>query len=262
MNSSLTTLPWLTVNANSVSDYPDAINQIYKCEFGGMLIKQVFSLNGIVEVKHQVELRKDALVPESYGGTLGTNIVANGNDRSQYFKDTVAFRHELRHIFPTGYEKTIEVVLSQMSGGRTVKLLEEDMNAYTPVKIRFVHPKTQGITVHRANQFISLAGFDYLQKTVKLEDSVALVIMIEEAERGGELVVYDPLPGQSTSDPSDFHPENYEKRFFKPQIGDMVLFQAGCVWHQVASVRGAKSRISAGTKLTISKDDQKIFYWI
>jgi len=43
--------------------------------------------------------------------------------------------------------------------------------------------------------------------------------------------------------------------------GDMILFQGGQLWHRVATVEGAKDRITFGDFLGFFKDKNKIAYW-
>ncbi|PSR12543.1 MAG: hypothetical protein DA408_10630 [Bacteroidetes bacterium] len=109
-------------------------------------------------------------------------------------------------------------------------------------------------------------------------DQVSFFIALQVPESGGELVVYS-LPWQedqtkltssgslsvfSKTSKTAVHLEQapeVHKIVLKPMPGDMILFQGGQLWHRVATVEGAKDRITFGDFLGFFKDKNKIAYW-
>ena len=45
-----------------------------------------------------------------------------------------------------------------------------------------------------------------------------------------------------------------------PEIGDMIVFAGGQIWHKVETVKGKKSRYRVGGFLTVSKDNKSLYF--
>lgn len=60
-----------------------------------------------------------------------------------------------------------------------------------------------------------------------------------------------------------------EKSFFyrgeniliKPEVGDLIVFNGGQVWHKVNDVIGTKDRVTFGGFLGRSLDGAELLYW-
>lgn len=256
---------WVTVESEFIDNYPDGVNQIYKGEIDGMLIKQVFTKEEMLKASHQLENRKNARRIQNYGQAFGTVLVIKESNPTKYFQDVAVYRTELQQIFPNGYEARIEALLSKVSGGRTVEIASEKNQSYAPAQIRFMEPNKGGLIIHKGSQNLHHPPFAYLRKFVRIHEHLSYFLIIDKPEEGGELIVYDLPSEEANKDFDDLIKnsafEKCEKRYISPDIGDMVLFHGGPIWHKVADVKGKKSRISIGGFVALSKDDQKIFYW-
>lgn len=256
---------WVTVEAEFIDNYPDAVNQIYKGEIDGMLIKQVFTKEEMFKAKHQLENSKDLRNYVKYGETFGTVLVEKVSNPIKYFQDVAVYRTELNKIFAAGYEARIEALLRKISGERKVEIASEDNQTYAPAQIRFMEPNKGGLIIHKGSQNLHHPPFAYLREITRIFEHLSYFLIIDKPEEGGELIVYDLPPEEAKKDvdaltqKSAF--EKCEKRYISPDTGDMVLFHGGTIWHKVADVKGKKSRISVGGFVALSKDDQKIFYW-
>lgn len=256
---------WVIVESEFIGNYPDGVNQIYKGEIDGMLIKQVFTKEEMFKAKHQLENSKSLRNHVKYGETFGTVLVEKVSNPIKYFQDVEVYRTELQQIFPTGYEARIETLLSKVSGERTVEIASENNQTYAPAQIRFMEPNKGGLIIHKGSQNLHHPPFAYLRKITRLFEHLSYFLIIDKPAEGGELIVYD-LPSEEAKKDVDNLIQNSafekcEKRYISPDIGDMVLFHGGTIWHKVADVKGEKSRISIGGFVALSKDDQKIFYW-
>lgn len=256
---------WLTVEAQSIDNYPDGVNQISKGEFDGMLIKQVFTPEEMLNAKHQLKNSKNFRNLVKYGETFGTVLVEKVSNPVKYFQDVAVYRTELNKIFATGYEARIETLLRKISGGRKVEIASENHQTYAPAQIRFMEPNKGGLIIHKGSQNLHHPPFDYLREITRLYEHLSYFLIIDKPEEGGELIVYD-LPAEAVKKDLDDLVNNSafekcEKRYISPDIGDMVLFHGGPIWHKVADVKGKNSRISIGGFVALSTDDQKIFYW-
>lgn len=262
ITSNLSTNKWLTLDAESASNYPDGINQIYQDEIDGMMIKGVFTPAEMSEVKHKIENNSYQLEPVKYGTTLGSILMTAGSNLEKYFKNAASFRAELNKLFTTNFEARVEAIFSMMSGGRTVEVAKEsDKRIYTPATIRFVHPNLGGILPHKNNDYIEEPFYSYLNQVTRLKDALSYYIVIDKPEQGGDLLLYDLLPEQSIGLTKNLDLENCSKRCISPNVGDMILFHGGKIVHKIIDVKGPKTRITIGGFLALSKDDRKILYW-
>lgn len=261
MKSELAIKNWLTLTAESIKDYPDGINQIYEGKFDGMVIKEVLPKSEIQKVKRNLESRN---VRESvhFGTMLGAILTDRQTDRMKYFNTADIVRPQLDQIFETSFETLVESVLSKISGGRKVEVPIENADSYyIPGTVRFVEPNTGGIRVHKGNDFIDITGWQYLNQVSKTIDSLSYFILIEKAEQGGELVLYEPSTDQLLTPTLDLDLEKCKATYIDPDVGDMIVFRGGNIVHKVADVKGLTTRITVGGFMAISKDDQKVFYW-
>ena len=258
----LTTNKWLSFEADSAKNYPDGINRIYQDEIDGMLLKGVFSTEEMLEVKHKLENESDLLETVRYGTTLGCVIMAAGNNIERYFQSADKFRKKLHQLFDINFEARLEAILSKMSGGRKIEVAREnDERLYTPATVRFVHPNEGGMTVHRNNDFLDKPYYNHLKQIAKLVNALSYFIVIEKAEEGGDLLLYDVPDEYSMIPTKDLDLESYPKRYISPDVGDMVVFHGGNIVHEITDVKSDKVRITIGGFLAMSKDEQKFLYW-
>lgn len=258
----LVTNKWLNFDAELASNYPDGINQIYQGKIDGMLLKGVFSKAEMLEVKQKLESESDDLETVRYGTTLGCVLMAAGSDIERYFKSAESFRAKLNKLFNTSFEARVEGVLSKMSGGRKVEVAREnDERLYTPATVRFVYPNRGGMAAHKNNDFLDKPYYNHLNQVAKMVNALSYFIVIEKAEEGGDLLLYDLSEKQSMTFTNDLDLESYSKTYITPDVGDMIVFHGGNIVHQITDVKGNKTRITIGGFLAMSKDEQKFLYW-
>lgn len=253
---------WLNFDADLASNYPDGLNQVYQGEIDGMLLKGVFSKAEMLEVKHKLESESDELETVRYGTTLGCVLMAAGSDLERYFKSADSFRAKLNKLFNTSYEARVEGILSKMSGGKKVEVAREnDERLYTPATVRFVHPNQGGMVAHKNNDFLDKPYYNHLNQVADTINSISYFIVIEKAEEGGDLLLYDLSEKQSMTFTKDLDLESYSKTSITPDVGEMIIFRASSRVHQITDVKGDKTRITIGGFLAMSKDEQKFLYW-
>lgn len=258
----LVTNKWLSFDADSASNYPDGINQIYQGEIDGMLLKGVFSKTKMLEVKQKLESESDDLETVRYGTTLGCVLMAAGSDIERYFKSADSFRAKLNKLFNNSFEARVEGILSKMSGGRKVEVAREnDERLYTPATVRFVYPNRGGMAAHKNNDFLDKPYYNHLKQVAKMINALSYFIVIEKAEEGGDLLLYDLSEKQSMTFTNDLDLESYSKTYITPDVGDMIVFHGGNIVHQITDVKGDRTRITIGGFLAMSKDEQKFLYW-
>jgi hypothetical protein len=261
MKSKLLIKSWLTFPAESIGDYPDGISQIYEGKIDGMLIKGVFQKSEMLKVKHKLEGKNDQ-EDVHFGKMLGAILTDKQTDRNKYFNSSALVTPELDDIFERSVESVIGGVLSKISGGRIVEVpRENDDSVYIPATVRFVEPNTGGIRVHKGNDFLDIAGWQYLNQIAKTLDSLSYFLVVEKGEQGGDLVLYEPPTDQLLTPTKDLELEKCQAIHISPDVGDMIVFRGGNIVHKVSDVKGSTTRITIGGFLAISKDDKKVFYW-
>ena len=264
---------WLILDADSIVNYPDAIDQLYQDDFVGIQIKKVFSKAEITKVVHNLESKQDRIIPWGFGGLIGVPILQPEVERTQYFKESAFLRAELNDIFETSFEARIEAVLSKISGSRIVEIPKEnEHDVYIPATFRILDPKKCSFQTH--NEAVMIEKFDnptgYLKQIAKLQNSLNYFIVLDKPEQGGELVLYDLVYYYT---PQQFKKEifmndeteaafakQFSQKHFDPDLGDLVLFKSGR-WHKISPVKGEKNRLTIGGLISVSKDNRKMFYW-
>lgn len=260
---------WIRVDAESVDGDFDVISQIYRGEREGIVITGVFSQAEMLEVRTKLATKKTGLHPTLYGETFGKILVAQGHDKSDYFAAAQEFRSEIKQIFKTDFEATIESIVSQLSGNKTVELPCEQGSAYTPATIRLAYPNRGGIPVHTGNEFLHGSAYDYLKEIARLVNGLSYFVVVNKPEGGGELVVYDLPEDQLKKSETDREKirqakqnlDEVPRNYIDPDVGDMVIFQGGSILHCIAPILGNETRITIGGFLALSQDGKKVYYW-
>ena len=104
----------------------------------------------------------------------------------------------------------------------------------------------------------------------QLDQSVILswFVLLQGAERGGELVVYG-LWGSDPDPPilptrfldTDVLESDYKRCVVPMNVGDVVLFNSGRHVHRVSTVQPARSRLTMGGFATVNQDRTKAAFW-
>ncbi|MBL4673269.1 MAG: 2OG-Fe(II) oxygenase [Arenicella sp.] len=161
-----------------------------------------------------------------------------------------------------------------MAGGRHVTCpATADDELYGASVIRVLKPGTLGLHVHAGNEFVNeYKSMKGLSQQTQLHDQLSFFVVLQVPERGGELCLYDLEWG---STPDEVHTELYphfsleRDRYFEsiarwpitPQVGDLIFFAGGRIWHQVCPFDGKLDRITMGGFTSFSHDDHSLYFW-
>ena len=263
---------WIELDAEAIATYPDGINQIYKCELDGIVIRQVFSQQEMADAIQQLEKRKDAMIPTSFGEIFGYPV-NNLDGELEDFRKSAWWRNELNTILGGCFEARLEAILTKISGQRTVEILGEDPDKKcVPASLRIYKPNKGGLRPHTDREFIEMNNSygDRLRQIAKsIKCMLGYFLLLDKSETGGELIVYDrpweqtppALKAQSTTEERQAFLEPFRKITIKIDVGDLVIFNSRRIWHCICDIKGKKSRVTAGGTISISKDDRQLFYW-
>jgi hypothetical protein len=195
-----------------------------------------------------------------------------GPTLEHYYAQSASFRTICRDLFAgdPDFESTIERAFSLLGGGRGVELPTgvDPGTRYTPATIRNLPPGCE-IPVHVGDYFYSTPGYRHLATLVELHDQLSYFVPLQNAESGGDLVVYhaewgkDEAPAMTRelrANWDDGH-EPWPCEVFAPRPGQLLVFNGGRFYHRVNRVRGERARWTIGGFLGFSPDGRTIRYW-
>lgn len=107
-----------------------------------------------------------------------------------------------------------------------------------------------------------------------MDDQLSYFVVLQQAESGGELTIYDMLwenvKRKESPENNDFVIDDNDKAIYltevknfavKPQPGDILIFSGGPIWHRVEDIKGNIPRITFGGFLNFSNDNKELYYW-
>ncbi len=260
---------WITTDTESFSEHSNACEQICKGNLGGLLIKQVFSKEEIQNARIKIKAKQNKTNTTRYWETIGISLTDVEGDLERYFKESFIFNLELKDIFAHNFETKLFSIFNNISGSQKLELAKtNDENKFIPGQIRVLYPKKGGYKAHNEHELFKYYKlYEHLKPIVNEFEILSYFLVIDKPKIGGELILYDFLQEQTTSgmrnffytDQLDAYLDNFRKQYINPDIGDMVIFNGGRIWHKVADFDGDKNRITVGGFLLSSQDNQKIY---
>ncbi|MGB3649795.1 MAG: tetratricopeptide repeat protein [Rivularia sp. (in: cyanobacteria)] len=260
---------WTILDIESVSNDLDSIDLLYMSDLDGIIIKNVFSSKEIETAKKHIESLSSEYEQRFFGEKLGLSIIEVTTDLDDYYQKASDFRLLLNQIFVDEFEKRILNIFNSLHSLKSIKLLERKNNQICiPASIRIFHPNKGGLPAHTDNAvFENFGVYNHFKEIKKDVDILSYFIVIDKPETGGELVLYDLLREQTTTSmkkmlnscQKDNFLDSLRKQYINPDIGDMVIFNSGRIWHKIADFDGDKNRITVGGILAHSQDNQTIY---
>lgn len=281
---------FLDIHVSEIEKHPNALqDMLYNRSFEGMIIRDVLPEDVVEKVtsrlkNEQVDMSEilDSKFADASNGayTLGENIVFADSTLQQYFDYAGIFRQKCRTLFEgmLDFEALMESMLRSLSGGLTVEIPSGSQGqTYIPATIRKV-PTNHEFPIHVGNDFLNSPQSEHLRSLVDITDQLSFFVPLVLPEAGGELVIYglewdgEELSFENTSSSNPYgnrlypqaHPvfdREYGSMTFKPNIGDMMLFDGGRFYHCIVPTVGDRTRITIGGFLSFSKDHDSIYYW-
>jgi hypothetical protein len=157
----------------------------------------------------------------------------------------------------------------------------ENGTPFSEINIRQLNSGSEGIDIHCENAFINELDENIkkqLEKKLDLLNAVSVLITLQNSEGGGCLEIFNSdwdsmninLSDCTKAERSPKNWENFFKKFTKKDIqkntilsepGDVVIFRAAQLWHNVSDVTGNKPRLTAGFFSAKSKTFEDASYW-
>lgn len=271
---------------DAAPDHADVLRAIHDRALDLVIIEGVFSPHHCQLVATQLDaqpsrfpftLQETLNAEQTQFRLIGESLTPyaghpEGPELSHYFRTAAEFRGHCRSLFgsATDFEATVEAAFASTGGGRAVELPAgpEAGTTYTPATLRELRPSCE-IPLHVGDYFFSTPGYEHLGKSVVLHDQLSYFVPLQNAEQGGELVVYraewgkDEAPEMVREKRANWDDldASWESERFTPPVGALLVFNGGRFYHRVSRVRGTRARWTIGGFLAFAPDDRTIRYW-
>lgn len=256
------------IGFDELARFPDGICDIYERRIDGLIIKGLYSKDEMATVLDRFRTNTPSvnIVQMPWGKTMGRVLIASTED--DYFGHVSAFRTGCHRLFEgmPDFEAQFEATCAKLSGGRAIEIAMQGSQHYTPATIRALSAGG-ALSLHCGNQFLQARPeCQHLSTIVHLENQLSYFLTINEADEGGELILYDLEWGDTPNSLVDGVPvsqviETYRRMPIKPGTGDLLLFDGGRIWHQVTAVAGGAIRVTLGGFVAFSKSMRSVMYW-
>lgn len=268
-------LDWRFLDVAELDRLPDAIRDMVDGRLGGLIVRRAFDPAAMARVVERIEQSEPAFsvtpFPERFRSRfLGRALDGSDPELTEYLPIAERFRVAARDAFAGAedYQSRLEALLGRLSGGRRVAVPTfTDGRPYAASTVRVLPPGGQ-IGSHCGNEANTRPAYTHLNTLVDLTDQISFFLTLQAPEAGGELVVYSLQwkdversgfdHGHSQVDPllADARWEAY-----RPEAGDLLIFDGGRYFHRVSVVRGARTRWTIGGFMMFSRDGQTLYYW-
>lgn len=249
--------------------------EVLRREFDGLTVRGVFDPDVISTALARFEESVDDRQQFIFGSMLGMPVSQIGDvstDRAPFFADTVKCRALYRDAFGFDPHERLVQQISPLFDGTELVAPTENGHGYNPGNMRWWEAGKGGLPAHAGNEFIGLVGdgaMSHLLTTTRVADHWSYFVVLQRAEIGGALSVYDLLHddyaqhdtswADAGRDDSFFDTVNHIKVDAGP--GDLVLFGGGWRWHRVDPVEGSRPRITYGGFAAPSVAGDAIHFW-
>ena len=195
-----------------------------------------------------------------------------------YYLEAEAYRKNFPDNFGVDVESRIKKVIETLAPDKTVlcPAAPDGVGSFVPFNFRKLDPGPGRLKVHCGmffyQEFPQL--YDRFRHFTNNEHQISFFMMLQPAEQGGQLTVYDLTWDQAKKRPDDYtlltlDGESIdirdEKRLRRdtvhPQVGTLIVFYGGEIWHQVENVAGSHPRLTLGGFMSFSPDLSKLHYW-
>lgn len=195
-----------------------------------------------------------------------------------YHESAIRYRETFTEDFGVDLEKRMQGVISQLWPSLTVDVAPDpDGNgSFIPYTFREMTSGNGFLISHCGKLFYKDHSefYDRFQSFTRNDHQISYFVVIQAAEEGGELTLYDllwkdvqyrphaglvvDLKGNELhlEDPYQVHQNKLD---LKP--GSLLVFNGGDIWHRVENVKGRQSRITLGGFLSLSHNHDKIYLW-
>jgi hypothetical protein len=249
---------WRTVRADELDRHPDLIARLRRGEFDGLTVQGVYPPDVATRAAGNVAAYLSLGTPVVFGAALGRPLLQDGvADTTWHLDDAERVKPVYEELFGFDPHERLGAVLAPALGGLAWSTPVEGGRPYNPGNIRHMEVGGGGLAAHAGNEFlVSTAdgASRHLLATTQAIDHMSYFVMLQPAEEGGELSVFERLwedPAERGEDAAvpllnDHEFDGVPHLAVTPAPGDLILFNAGRRYHRVEEIRGTVPRITYG----------------
>lgn len=282
-----------TIDISEVGQHADLLKAIHRREIDGMVITNVFSKEEVALMRSGINDLSDSQRNPILGGDVFPRIFPQvvlqkfDSDRErqaflkQYFQNSFDINRSYQELIGLDFTARIEEFFAKLSGGRGIRIPEghEGKGQYANATVRRYFPEKGFISVHSGNYFQKEFDqfYTHLSSQVNVMNQLSYFVTINQAEKGGELTLFDLEWNDAQAKKSRIEDRFVERldgtladvqrkgmvkrQYVNPPEGSVLLFAGGEIWHRVEPVFGRKSRVTIAGFMGFSHDDKEVFYW-
>jgi hypothetical protein len=267
-------IPWLEFDAAEAERHRSLVDDIMGQKVAGVTVTGVFTPDETARAVEVMEANRAQETPVVFGTVLGRPLMQSGmsRDRTQHLDEAQHFRPIFADMFGVDPHERLADLLRTLSSGLELTAPAEDGRMYNPGQIRIMEPGGGGLPAHAGNEFLVSnkdGSASHLWETTDALDHMSYFVMLQRAEEGGELSVFDKLWLDSRETEAGAVPLTHDADEFdelphltiNPEPGALVLFWAGRRWHRVEEVHGTLPRLTYGGFIAPSQDHRELHCW-
>ncbi len=246
----------------------DLIGKLRSQEIDGVIFKGFMSAEIASSCAHYLLENPDSMRSSCcpYGRMYARTLVGVGHQLDRYFDDAQIFKEECDRLFEPEYnfQSRLENLLREISGERQVSVPIGPLGQpYSPVTIRWIQPGG-AIAPHCESLYFEAKKpeFEYLHQLAEETTQFSFFMPMALPESGGNLMLYDLDWEESDIQTSLARLKSQTAPTqVNVAVGDLILFDAGRIWHCVSEVQGSHPRLTIGGFICFSQDDRTVYYF-
>jgi hypothetical protein len=265
-------LRWDTIPAADAAANPGRINGLIAADADGMTVTGIYTEDEIARALPRLEAAER--IERPFGWLLGMPIGmcdAGDEARQPYYDDAKRCKDLYTDAFGFDPHERLCEILQPMSGPLALAVPEEDGRPYLPGQVRWWEPDRGGLPAHVGNEFreqLADGAMSHLLTTTSVTDHLSYFVVLQRAEVGGALSVYDLLWEQNRGSDDWAECERNDSwileapcRKFDVEPGSLIIFGGGWRWHRVDPPSGSRPRITYGGFAAPSVDGSELHFW-
>lgn len=286
MNSNNKVYHIISTTKNGIKENNICLNDITSNKVNGFIISDFLSQQEVDSILSGFKsLQKEELIhinesfdsyPMSfaqYDQMLERNSIKN----EDYFNVSKNFISKFPSKFAVNILQKLIDVFSNIKNAPPILIPNDtEQRPYVPFTFRELFPGEGCLKAHCENLFFQEfpSFFSKINAFSTLENQLSFFVVLQKPQIGGELTLFDIIWNEQQKRPNDdeiilengithkFENDIELKRdYIHPEVGSLVVFMGGKIWHRVEKVKLAPSRITLGGFLSFSHDGQKLYTW-
>jgi hapalindole-type alkaloid chlorinase len=259
------------------------LEDIYNDTMDAVVLRGVFSTPALQQVQQalaKTDIESAWHEPNAGFQGLGIRVLGlaatrcgtmpNGPSKDDYFTSAAARPEALTALFGSAFDPVaqIETAIGRLAGGRPVELPRTaDGRAYGPCTVRSLS-QGEGILLHHDNHY-PIPVYDELLPQLDSSTCISFFVVLKQPEKGGRLYLYSLKRDEEGDLPrlpgGQLDPQAVDRLIshtrFDLHEGDMIVFNAGKIYHRVDAVEGSRSRVTMGGFMALDKPHTRVYYW-